>query len=179
MQGWFVITPEMPLFTSLTGFWPMNSRGSNMGNETLTFTRISWIDPSCHPFAVVAFSPGFSSWLVQSSRNELHLVNVHNYYKSINQGEIPASICVLDKETARGGSVLRPVWWTTPAGAAGGAVRTWAGMNTHAGVYGLNRHTHTSRNRETNQMPDLTPSRSLSSEQHRAKKRIQCRWLTA
>lgn len=38
--------------------------------------------------------------------------------------------CVPDREAACGGSVLRPVWWTTSAAAAGGVGRTSTGMNT-------------------------------------------------
>lgn len=38
--------------------------------------------------------------------------------------------CISDREAACGGSVLRPVWWTTSAAAAGGVGRTSTGMNT-------------------------------------------------
>lgn len=38
--------------------------------------------------------------------------------------------CVSDRKAGCGGSVFRPVWWTTSAAAAGGPGRTSAGMKT-------------------------------------------------
>lgn len=83
-----------------------------------------------------------------------------------------ACVFVLDWETARGGSVLRPVWWTTPAGAAGGAVRTRAGMNAHThththvctntGACCINRHKHTHIHKQRGQTRRQSHARLLT-----------------